>query len=37
MGLDTPIIDLSQIASTARAGQAERAIALPYSSTSIER
>ena len=25
MGLDTPIIDLSQIASTARAGQAERA------------
>ena len=25
MGLDTPIIDLSQIASTARAGQVERA------------
>ncbi len=25
MGLDTPIIDLSQIANTARAGQAERA------------
>ena len=27
MGLDTPIIDLSQIANTARAGQAERAAA----------
>ncbi len=26
MGLDTPIIDLSQIANTARAGQAERAV-----------
>ncbi len=27
MGFDTPIIDLSQIANTARAGQAERAAA----------
>jgi Rod binding domain-containing protein len=37
MGLDTPIIDLSQIASTARAGHAERASAMLQGSLADEQ